>query len=465
MADLGTVPVAVYRLKARKQPATAQMWFLNGGPGGSGFSLVRYADRVASSFAQGVDTYLIDHRGTGESTFLECPKATRASKDLDAFAVECSQEIRELSGDKLDGFGTTESAHDVRELIDATAEPDKKVVVYGGSYGSYWAHRLLQLPNVHVDAVITDGNCLSSTCTFDTPQSFGMDEVVKNIAEVCKEQEACRARFGPDPWGKIRDIVRKLNEGHCAEAALAQMAPADLILNLGPMWAAGILPLLYRLDRCSAGDLAALGALAGVFTRIDQGSRANATVDVVPSDQFLRRIPRLGETPAPTSRTSFSTALQTHVVASELVSLPVPSKESLAARAESLTFQPDPSAFDLGYLAKWQGYPKDAAVGGWMNRDVPWLMLQGTFDFQTVYSMSQAALPKITDPSLQFVRIDGGNHGVAFDSDCTLKMVERFVAAPTAKVKAACVSEVKAESVTPDPGYADYFFGTRDPWD
>src|SRR5262245_58304043 len=41
-----TTPVAVYRIPAKKQPATAQMWFLNGGPGGAGFTLAPFAQMV-----------------------------------------------------------------------------------------------------------------------------------------------------------------------------------------------------------------------------------------------------------------------------------------------------------------------------------------------------------------------------------------------------------------------------------
>lgn len=33
VADSGTTPVAIYRLKSKKQSATAQMRFLDGGPG------------------------------------------------------------------------------------------------------------------------------------------------------------------------------------------------------------------------------------------------------------------------------------------------------------------------------------------------------------------------------------------------------------------------------------------------
>ena len=125
-------------------------------------------------------------------------------------------------------------------------------------------------------------------------------------------------------------------------------------------------------------------------------------------------IPYLGPAPEPTAANAFSTALQLHVIASEMVSKPLPAKAVLIEKAASRTFKPNDAHLDVSYYDAWTGYPRDEYVGGWVERDVPWLMMQGTFDFQTVYSMSQTALAHVKDASLQFVRVDGGNHGVVF---------------------------------------------------
>lgn len=447
----GTVPVAIYRLKAKKQPATAQMWMLNGGPGGAGFGLAPFGEVVAQGFSQAIDVYLIDHRGTGESEFLDCPKAMRTATTTADYTKKCSIELREQLGAKLDGFSTTESAHDVRELIDATAAKDQKVYVYGGSYGSYWTHRLLQLPNVRLDAVVTDGNCISSTCTFDTPQTFGVDEAMGAIFEVCKENTECTTKLGSDPAAFAKDLVGKLRGGHCASAKLSSWAPADLMLSLGPVWASGLLPTLYRLNRCSEADVRVLNELEKKIQEVNQRGP-------VP-------LPKFGPTPRPSERTSSSTALQLHVIASEMISRPAPAREVLAAKAAPLTFQPGEDSFDISYFDSWQTYPRDAFVDGWSSRDVPWLMMQGTFDFQTVFSLSQKALPNVKNPSLQFVKVDGGGHGVVFDSECSIKMLESFLANPKAKVDTSCVSDVRKASLDIDSRYTQYFFGVSNAWE
>lgn len=447
-----TVPIAVYRLRGRKQPAAAQMWMLNGGPGGAGFSLGPYAEVVADGFATGIDVYMVDHRGTGESEFLACPKSERSATTSADFSKKCSVEIRELLGaDVVDGFSTTESARDVRDLIAATVAPEQKVFLYGGSYGSYWAHRFLQLPDTKVDAVVTDGNCFSSTCSFDTPQSFGMDEAVGFMLEVCKSTPSCSQKLGPDPAATLRATLAKLAAGHCARTKLSALAPADLVLSIGPMWPQGIFPTFYRLDRCSDADVVVLDELADKLREVSQRGP-------VPT-------PRFGPVPNPQERNAMSTALFIHVASSELISRPAPSRDALAAKAASLTLKPGEDSLDLSYFDAWQPYPRDAFVDGWVKRDVPWLVMQGTFDFQTVYSLSQAALPQIQDPSLQFVRVGGGGHGVVFESQCSLQILQAFLENPRAKVDASCTKDVEAASLEQESRYTQYFFGKADAWE
>lgn len=451
IADSGTTPVAVYRMKSRKQPATAQLWMLNGGPGGAGFSLAPFAQMVGT-FDQAIDVYMVDHRGTGASEFLECPVAVNTSRTMKEYAERCSKEIRKVYGARVDGFSTTESAADVRDLIASTATPEQKVFVYGGSYGSYWAHRFLQLPDVRVDAVVTDGNCISETCTFDTPQAFGVDEAMKFVLDVCKDTPECAAKLGADPWSFAVATVEKLKSGHCSQAKLATYAPSDVMHIMGVYWPAGIPPLLYRLDRCSPADVDALETLESNLQQIF-GARLPSV------------IPDLGTLPKPTRENAYSQTLQLHVVASEMISRPAPSQASLIEKASTLVFAPNPESLDLSYADAWQGYPRDELVGKWVEKDVPWLMMQGTFDFQTVFSLSQRALERLKDPSLQFVRIDGGGHGVAFDSACSVGILESFLANPHAKVDTSCVPSLKTDALAIAPQYPQFFFGTDDAWE
>lgn len=452
VAGSGTVPVALYRVRSPKQPATKQLWMLNGGPGGSGAQIVPYGDMLARSFSEGVDVYFVDHRGTGESSFMECPKAELTADATADFGKRCSDEVRAVLGDKADGFSTTESASDVRDLIKMMRAPNQKVIVYGVSYGSYWAHRLMQLPDVAVDGVVTEGNCLGDTCGFDTPQQFRMDEVMKNVLDACKEDAACTAHLGADPWQFAKDTIALLAGGHCSAAKFAARPLGDVVFEIGPMWPQGTLPLLYRLNRCNASDVVALDKF--------QKKLAEMT-----GEGFsMKRRARIGAPPKVDESHAESGVLGAHVIASELISRPAPSKADLALRVGALTFKADPDVGNEVYDG-WKPYPRDAYVGKWATTSVPWLVLQGDFDFQTVYSLSQEALKHITADKLQFVRVPGGNHSVVFDDQtCARQMMEAFVANPAAKVDASCTATFAAKRAALDPDYVTYFMGTNDPW-
>jgi pimeloyl-ACP methyl ester carboxylesterase len=223
-------------------------------------------------------------------------------------------------------------------------------------------------------------------------------------------------------------------------------------MSVGVYWPAGLAPILYRLDRCNAADVTAL-------------DKINAKLEQFGRSRMIKNLPNLGPTPKPSEDESFSQTLQMHVIASEMISRPAPTEQQLKAKAQTLVFKPDSDSYDITYFDLWTGYPKDELVGKWVNRDVPWLLMQGTFDFQTVFSLSTDAMTHIQDPALQRVRIDGGGHGVVFDSRCSLQMLEAFLKDPRAKVDSSCTAKLKSESMKIEPSYAQYFFGTNDPWE
>jgi hypothetical protein len=100
-----------------------------------------------------------------------------------------------------------------------------------------------------------------------------------------------------------------------------------------------------------------------------------------------------------------------------------------------------------------------------VNRDVPWLVMQGTLDFQIVHSWTAKGVARIKDPSLQVVDVHGGGHGVVFASECSLEILESFLEKPRAKVDTTCLKQVRQDALTIVPRYVQYFFGRSDAWD
>lgn len=108
-------------------------------------------------------------------------------------------------GEHFKDFSTTNAAFDVINLIDILREKDKQVFIYGGSYGTYWIQRMLQIdPNI-ANGVILDSVCPAADCfldDFDANQNFmGMQ-----IMEICNQDAVCSEKLGtidPDAWQAV----------------------------------------------------------------------------------------------------------------------------------------------------------------------------------------------------------------------------------------------------------------------
>jgi pimeloyl-ACP methyl ester carboxylesterase len=157
-ADL--ISVFASRRPAIEQPAKVQLWLLAGGPGGSGDSYSTYVDQLAKELPDH-DLYVLEHRGVGESTRVGCPdqESTTSEGGVGITASEwpaCLEAVERSWGNKLSHFTTTADARDLKRFIELTRAPGQKVFVYGASYGTTRALRLLQVDPAGVDGVILD---------------------------------------------------------------------------------------------------------------------------------------------------------------------------------------------------------------------------------------------------------------------------------------------------------------------
>lgn len=111
-----------------------------------------------------VDMYTLDHRGTGRSNYLECQAAqafaagSPGGTDIDVSEIaNCVKDIMFQIDNHTEAFSVTSAAKDIEYLIDALHGKDTEVFVYGGSYGTYWAERLMHLAPKQVRGYILDG--------------------------------------------------------------------------------------------------------------------------------------------------------------------------------------------------------------------------------------------------------------------------------------------------------------------
>jgi pimeloyl-ACP methyl ester carboxylesterase len=97
----------------------------------------------------------------GESTRVGCPdqESTTSEGGVGITASEwpaCLEAVERSWGNKLSHFTTTADARDLKRFIELTRAPGQKVFVYGASYGTTRALRLLQVDPAGVDGVILD---------------------------------------------------------------------------------------------------------------------------------------------------------------------------------------------------------------------------------------------------------------------------------------------------------------------
>lgn len=239
--------------------AHVQLWLLDGGPGAAGtYDFPDFMEYLRGIYP-GVDLYTLDHRGTGHSGRLSCPEQESpdspsgegiATTEYDA----CLDYLRAERADDLPVLTSSQSAIDLAALIHASAEDGKRRVVFGGSYGSYWAQRYLLIYPEQVDGAIISGifPADGSVVYYDEHN----DRVGEQLFVDCGEDPACAAKLGDDPWGRLREVLEKVEGGHCTDLGLDR--PFASLMMAYMMYSRSMASLVpafaYRLDRCEPAD-------------------------------------------------------------------------------------------------------------------------------------------------------------------------------------------------------------------
>lgn len=189
------------------EPKDDAFTVINGGPGGS--SLALYAD--SGGAFQGIlrerAIVLVDQRGTGQSTPLDCPELAALPGGLEPAAVREATDAC-LSSLKADPrFFTTSVA--VRDL-DAVREALglKQLDVYGVSYGTrvamHYARRYPERTRTLVlDGVVPPSLALGPNAAFNAERAF------KRMLARCAEESDCSAAF-PGLDGRFEAVADKL---------------------------------------------------------------------------------------------------------------------------------------------------------------------------------------------------------------------------------------------------------------
>jgi pimeloyl-ACP methyl ester carboxylesterase len=420
-----TIEVLVSRRLSGVEGAP-QIWLLMGGPGGSADGFNRGITTMADNLAP-MDIYTLEHRGAGESGMLHCPDQESETSSARSWITAneipgCIAYLKKTYGDELAHYTTSNAAKDVQEAIKQANNPQNPIFVYGISYGTFWAHRYLQLSGDQATGVILDSIVPPGAHLSDFGKQW--DPVAKDFFERCANDELCSSKLGSDPWGFIQELFAKLKKGHCANLGWGVVGVRSVIssmLSYGVFYRNLIPPIVYRINRCESQDVNVLNSFALSLSNAGSGMKSRAVANV----------------------------LSYHIALSELWPTPPPDVQTLE-KEYNASFFGSFYAKDAGAGAgQWPSYHDDLSEQ-WAQTDKPMLMLNGTLDPQTTMAMALSAKDHFYKKNQTFITVPGSAHGVLFQSymkdagsvTCGMKLIEQFVQNPKATIDQSCLTEM-----------------------
>ena len=433
----------------------AQLWLLQGGPGGSGMMTFEPFMREIRKLYAELEICTIDHRGVGYSSLLKCPEQEDPDSEGGAYIYAsewdaCIDYLNKTYGDDLKAYSTSNAVRDLATFIDATRESGKKVFVWGGSYGTYLVQRYLShFPN-QADGVVMDAIHACSQPAIAFPKWY--NGVGKQLFEYCAEDEFCRSKLGDDPWARLETVHKSLDNGHCSQL---QLDRAGLAYILG--WLTWYYPInsivpaiVYRLERCEYNDML---AIVNMYNNLFGGNGdllgldgawwsqvLNANISM--SDQYW------GEEFEGVDLDAYFAAMKDEVLVG-----------NWGTKEEYEMYQ------------KWPKY-EDPLANTLPDSDIPVLMLQGAIDGATPHEQAAVLGEHLKGEHQNYILFPYSAHGVMSDSftsadeaTCGMKIFMEFLKNPEVDPDTSCIAEIPPPFFEGNQNIAQYAIGYDDLWE
>jgi pimeloyl-ACP methyl ester carboxylesterase len=250
-------------------PSPDPLLLLAGGPGQAASTLGPFALQL-TAIRRTRDIVLIDQRGSGRSSPLDCPAFApdeHAEFDIDPVpkALLCAWQLAKKGVDASQ-YTTSAWVADLDDIREALGY--RKVNLWGGSYGTRVAQEYLRRHREHVRSVVLDAVAPPSLrISFDVWRT--RDDALDGVIAACRTSAPC-AKAHPDPEATLRDIRRALAGGKSVvvrdpRTGFAREMRLDFDTVIGALQpltyapeAASLIPELLALAK--AGDYAPLFA-------------------------------------------------------------------------------------------------------------------------------------------------------------------------------------------------------------
>lgn len=237
-----------------------------GGPGFSTRSLLPMADFFISS-SPSLTIYLVDARGTGLSSSLDCLHPPVGlfnpynESQLQSYH-ECNIDVMSRYNVKLPYYSAYDTASDLRDIINLV-NPET-VAILAQSYGTYSTNTYMLLPGARYDCVILDGPVPPNSWSIENNAVWNT-HVTQNVIDLCVSNSSVCANY----LGVVGHIPRLVMD-QIVDGTLPCLSKVPwLNTKSGQHWVAiytnfmtasryaQVLlgPFYYRLYRCSDSDV------------------------------------------------------------------------------------------------------------------------------------------------------------------------------------------------------------------
>jgi len=251
------------------------LWLLTGGPGQDGTDHEETALKLSAiGRAQGLPLadlvyYIPDHRGTGKSTRLACPEFESTTSPGGKTIVEeevplCLATITHQWKRQLETFSMQSAARDMRYAMTRLRTEGRKTSVYGGSYGTLLANRVLQLESQSSEPWPTQGSVVQQTILDGVVapdmynilnQQYSGTATARVILKSCAASRNCSSLFDSnDPTTTVIELLRTLDRQPCNGWTSSKLRMAFGLLPTLLNSFVSPLVIASRLNRCTATD-------------------------------------------------------------------------------------------------------------------------------------------------------------------------------------------------------------------
>jgi pimeloyl-ACP methyl ester carboxylesterase len=394
---------------------TVPLVLLAGGPGQAASDLYTSSAAAFARVQREHDIVLLDQRGTGGSSRLDCNFPQDWDEDASTLPAlrDATQSCLAALGPRVRHYTTSVAIEDLEQLRIALGEP--KIALYGGSYGSRTAELYIRRHADRVEAAILDGVVDPQAAIGPDLPRYG-EAALRKIIERCGRDADCQRAF-PNLAAELAQLRTRFGteSERITVADPTTGLPRQLVFNRA-VFVASLRFLSYNSMQASLLPLSIHEAARGHLAML--------------AAQALMNAARIGD--------AIAIGMHNSVVCAEDV--PYYSPQTLADPSVGANYQGSDQLRGLIEICKiWPRGPVDTDLHAPLAANVPTLLLSGDSDPVTPPESAERAAR-----GLQLHRhivLAGEGHGL-LGIGCMPDLLEIFLARPDPKkLDTSCLSK------------------------